>query len=809
LLVIPAKAGIHRWYEAWIPAFAGMTRETSERIDILLALERIPPMMHSLPRTSARTALPLAMLASSIAVAQTTQDASNTTPAPKKTTTLAPISVSARTHVPPAAKPDFPATQTRVTAARIEATVNALDVEDATRYMPSIFIRKRNIGDTQPVIATRNWGVNASARTLVYVDDIPISALIANNNTIGAPRWGMVSPEQIDHVDMLYGPYSAAYAGNAMGGVMHIVTRTPDKPEVTIQQTEALQTYDFYNTKGHYTTSKTSVTTGGRSGKFSWFVGASGLNSFSEPLSYITSASIPAGTTGTIPANNKVGQPANVLGAAGLLHSRQLNLNGKFAYDLTPWLQAAYWIGFWSNHGQSRVQTYLSNAQGAPTYAKSSAFASNNAFLSAHHLMQALSLKTDTGGDVDGSLVITHYDYIKDNQWSPAGVTSGVTFTPNGLLASYGGTGWSTADLSGIWRPQGYGGAHELSAGVHADEYTLANPTYNLAAWQAPSSITGLYAAGRGKTRTHALWIQDAWRIAPNWLATIGGRYETWRASDGFNFSGKTAVHQPGERASAFSPKVSVRWDAAPSWHVTASAAKAVRFPTVAELYQLVATGATFTSPNANLKPERDVSGELAIEHTLDEGFVRASVFQENTRDAIISQTSTLPNYAVPVTFFTNVGEVRNRGIELVADHDNVLIEGLELSGSVTFVDSTILSNDSFASSSGSTSDGKHVPYVPRWRATAVATYRPSPAWAFTLAGRYSGKQYSTMDNTDNTADVYGAFDTFVVFDLHANYQINQQLSASFGIDNLNNRQYFVFHPFPQRTFVASVKLRL
>src|SRR5581483_3659660 len=112
-----------------------------------------PPTMHTLPRTSARTALPLAMLASSIAMAQTTQDASSTTPAPKKTTTLAPISVSARMHTPPASKPDFPATQTRVTAAQISATVNALDVEDAARYMPSIFIRKRNIGDTQPVIA--------------------------------------------------------------------------------------------------------------------------------------------------------------------------------------------------------------------------------------------------------------------------------------------------------------------------------------------------------------------------------------------------------------------------------------------------------------------------------------------------------------------------------------------------------------------------------------------------------------------------------------------------------------------------------
>ncbi|MFK2890498.1 TonB-dependent receptor [Dyella flagellata] len=760
-------------------------------------------------RTHALAALPFAMLATSIATAQDAATMTSTSRQSNSPTTLTPVKVSASTHLPPAAAPDFPATQVRVTAADINATLHPIDSEDTAKYLPSIFIRKRNAGDTQAVIATRNWGLNSSARTLVYVDDIPISALIGNNNTNGAPRWGMVSPEQIDHVDMLYGPYSAAYAGNSIGGVMRIVTRTPDKPEITIQQTEAIQTYSFYGRHGNYSSSKTSVSAGGRNGKFSWFVGADGLNSFSEPLSYITSAGTPAGTNGSIPARNKVGQAANVIGAGGLLHTRQLNLNGKFAYDFTPWLQAAYWIGFWSNHGQSRVQTYLSDAQGAPSYGKSSAFASNDYFLSAHHLMQALSLKTDTKGDFDGELVITHYDYIKDKQWSPAGVGGNATFTPNGLLASYGGTNWSTADLKGIWRTQGNAGAHEISFGAHADQYTLANPTYKLAAWQDPSSVTGLYAAGRGKTTTEALWLEDAWQIAPDWLATVGGRYEKWHAGDGFNFSGKTALRQPGERAADFSPKATLRWEASPRWRVTASVAKAVRFPTVSELYQLVATGATFSSPNPDLKPERDLSGELAVERALDTGFVRVSLFQENTRDAMISQTSILPNYAVPVTFVTNVGAVRNRGIEWVADRDNTLIRGLELSGSVTFVDSTILSNNAFASGTGTTSDGQHVPYVPRWRATAVATYRPTPTWAITLAGRYSGKQYSTMDNTDNTSNVFGAFDTFVVFDLNINYQINEQLAASFGIDNLNDRRYFLYHPFPQRTYVANLKLRL
>jgi iron complex outermembrane receptor protein len=95
---------------------------------------------------------------------------------------------------------------------------------------------------------------------------------------------------------------------------------------------------------------------------------------------------------------------------------------------------------------------------------------------------------------------------------------------------------------------------------------------------------------------------------------------------------------------------------------------------------------------------------------------------------------------------------------------------------------------------------------VPRWRATGVATYSPDAHWSFTLAGRYSGRQYSTLDNTDNTYHVFGTFDRFLVFDTRLRYRFDERLSMALGIDNLNNEKYFLFHPFPQRTWVADVK---
>ena len=703
---------------------------------------------------------------------------------------------------------EFPATSASVDREQMAATVNSMDVEDAAKYLPSIFIRKRNYGDTQPVLATRDWGVNSSARTLVYVDDIPISALIANNNTIGAPRWGMVSPEQIERIDMLYGPYSSEYSGNSMGGVMRIITRSPGETEFTFDQTNAVQSFSLYDTDNHFSTSQTSATAGGREGDLTWFVAGNFQNSFSQPLTFITTSAIPAGTSGAVPANNKLGQTADVLGAGGLLHTREANVLAQVGYDLTPAWRLTYLADFWRNDADSGISTYLTDATGQPTFGHTAGFASNDYQLLENHLMNGVSLKSDTRASWDGEAVATCYNFLQDRQVSPAGVVGGTMFTTNGRLADYGGTQWGTLDLKGTWRPFGYGGPDSLSFGGHVDRYTLNNPTYNTTSWPDRQTAAGIYSSGRGRTQTEALWVQNVWTIDTDWQATIGARAEHWRAYDGYNFSGKVGVNQPTESANGFSPTVTLSWHTSDNWTVTGSLAHVVRFPTVGELYQLVSTGSTYTSPNPDLEPERDLIGEIAVERAIQQGSVRVSFFQENTRDVLTSQTATLAAYPVPVTYVVNVGEVRNRGVELAGQRADLGLPGFGLEASVTFVDSTTLADGNFVSTTGTTALGKHAPYVPRWRATLVATYRPTPRWALTVAGRYSGQMYSTIDNTDNTPHVFGAFDSFLVFDARAHYDVTDHLTASLGVDNLTDRKYFLYHPFPQRTLVGELRLK-
>jgi iron complex outermembrane receptor protein len=158
----------------------------------------------------------------------------------------------------------------------------------------------------------------------------------------------------------------------------------------------------------------------------------------------------------------------------------------------------------------------------------------------------------------------------------------------------------------------------------------------------------------------------------------------------------------------------------------------------VTKLYQMISTDPTFAVLNSDLKPENDYNAEIAVIRKFPDGNIRLSVFNDYVKDTLISQTGYLSEQT-PYIFVTNVDTIRNTGVELDAQKDNVLLHGLDFFGSVTCVNSEILSDPSFASNSGNTADGKKVPYVPDWRVTFWAAYHPDEHWSLTAVLRYSG----------------------------------------------------------------------
>jgi iron complex outermembrane receptor protein len=87
-----------------------------------------------------------------------------------------------------------------------------------------------------------------------------------------------------------------------------------------------------------------------------------------------------------------------------------------------------------------------------------------------------------------------------------------------------------------------------------------------------------------------------------------------------------------------------------------------------------------------------------------------------------------------------------------------------------------------------------------------VATYHANESLSFTAAARYSGRQFNTLDNTDPNGFAYTGTSSFFVADLRARWQFAKDWSAALGVDNLNNKTYWAFHPYPQRTIVAELR---
>lgn len=707
-----------------------------------------------------------------------------------------------------------PQTKESVDAAQLRATVNLRNTEDALRYFPSLVVRKRHVGDTQAPLATRTSGVGSSARSLVYADGVLLSALIGNNNSFASPRWGMVAPEEIERVDVLYGPFSAQYPGNSIGAVVNIATRMPEKLEASATLAGNLQSFRQYATKGDYPVGQLAVTAGDRNGALSWFLSANHTDSRAQPLSYVTvarpTAESTAGTpvTGAFDELNRTGQPIFLIGAGAFEHQRQDNLKAKFALDLPSDIKLTWQTGLFLNDASAHARTYLRDSSGDPVYSgtvniddwavtiPASAFSNQVYRFDERQWMHSARLEQNTD-TFFWSLIGSLYDYAKDDQHIPSGALPAANAGGPGSIVRMNGTGWRTLDLH-MFTKAIHG--QELHGGAHYDAFTLDSRRFATDDW-IHGGTGALTQESHGHTRTFALWLEDHWMVAPKFMITLGGRYEWWMAYGGRNFSATPAldVDQPVRTAQGFSPKLSLRWEPARRWSVTLSAARALRFPTVSELYQAISTGPTITVPNPDLKPEKANSAELAIERNIGGGSVRLSLFHEVINDALISQSGPLPGQTQLFSFVQNIGRTRTNGAELVLEKRN-LLPRFDVSGSFTLADPKTVSDPVLPAA-----EGKLIPQVPRRKATLVATCRPNERLSLTGAARYSSRMFGTIDNSDLVGHTWQGFEGYFVADVRAAYKLDSHWSIAVGVENLTDKRYFLFHPFPGRTLTAEL----
>lgn len=725
----------------------------------------------------------------------------------------------------------IPATMEGLSARQIEEQVNASDSEDALKYLPSLLVRKRYIGDyNHAILSSRASGTGNSARSAVYADGILLSNFLGNGvSGLGfPPRWGMVTPDEIERVDVMYGPFSAAYPGNSVGAVVDYTTRMPDRFEGSVKLGYTHQPFDLYNTHASYGSWQTSASLGSRAGDWAWRLDFHHSDSQSQPLTFANAlrSTTAANTgdmavTGAISGQNKLGQDWLLLGTGTQYHTVQDHFKAKLAYDLSPTLRATYTLASWQNTSQGRSTTYLRDAQGQPVYSGNVSIDGQRYTLNGgtfpltqenlQHTLHGLSIKSRTQGSFDWEVAASRYDYGTDEKRSnsgsnplPAAATGG-----SGTIADGSGTSWHNLALRGTWRPDGPKGEHVVDFGAQQDHYRLRYQTSNIAGnWPGDGASTLASEVG-GRTQLQSFYAQDTWRFAPLWRAVLGLRSEHWQASDGLTrFSASSSTGHPGRNEHFLSPKGALSWQLSADAFLKYAIGRAVRMPTVNELYGATSTTNAQYINDPNLRPEKSWTQELSYERTLDRHQWRLTAFAEDTRDGIYSQTVFDSAANRNISRVQNVGHIVTRGLEAVYNGYPLWLSGLDVSASVTYADSTIRENEGFVTTPGDTL-GKRQPNIPRWRATLLAAYRWNAKWSSTVAVRHSGKQFNTLNNSDTNSHAYMGVSPFTTVDVRARWQIDPRWTAAFGIDNLTHQTYWNFHPYPQRSYTAELKARI
>jgi iron complex outermembrane receptor protein len=248
--------------------------------------------------------------------------------------------------------------------------INMHNPEDAIKYMPNLFIRKRFIGDRNGVLSIRGASPFQNGRTLVYVDGVLLTDLIQDRFN-APPKWQVVASEEIVSTEIIYGPYSALYSGNSMNGVVNIKTRQPNQRETTIKGSYYVQEYSDYGVESTDDGYDQFLSFGDRIGKLSLYGFIQHIENDAQPMSMASRAgaelltALPNGAqtvpvTGLFVDSNSRNETRFVLGSTSFTHTDQDLYKLKLAYDFTDRLRAQFSIGYWETRDTNQpVKNYL------------------------------------------------------------------------------------------------------------------------------------------------------------------------------------------------------------------------------------------------------------------------------------------------------------------------------------------------------------------------------------------------------------------------------------------------------------------
>lgn len=697
--------------------------------------------------------------------------------------------------------------------------INATTTEDLVKYEPSLVIRRRFIGDSNGTLGVRGSNMFQTSRSMVFADGVPLHYLLQSRWN-GAPRWTMVSASEIAQVEVIYGPFSAEYSGNAMGGVVLVETAIPQEQEFHADISYFNQSFDAYGFDDNVDGSKAFVSYGDRAGDLSYYFSYNHLDNTAQPQSFRDSSysETTASDTvnGAIIGNDSRSRSKYWYGDSGVVETTTDNYKLKLGYDFNGW-QSLLNIAFEDRRSSNTGQSYVSDGAGNTVWSGSEIIQNGQVFsvngsrindnkLERESLSVGLRIKGELSEQTQIEANLNSFSILKDQDRASELNPNDPEFSTAGEITEYDESGWQTAEVKAISSDVFVSGL-EVISGLRYESYELKLNVYDSPNYAA--AVKGDYTSRfGGETSIAAAFVQANWQVSQQWDAAFGVRYESFKSNNGYydeddpTTVGLDLIDIPSDSEKAISPKLSVGFRPSGDWLVRYSVAKATRFPIVEELFSQYQAYNTVALSNPDLKPEDGLHHNIMLDKSFNGGYARINLFQETVKDAIESQTDTSTN----VRSFVPIDEIEVKGVEFVLNHRGALFDALDLRFNLTWTDAEIVDNSTAEGVGTADSiEGNVYPRMPEWRSNLLATYHMNEQWNLSVNLQYAGDSFGRTDNQDTEDNVYGAQDAYTRVGLKTSYLINNQWSVNFGVDNLTDELAYVAHPWPGRTAYLSV----
>lgn len=650
-------------------------------------------------------------------------------------------------------------------------------------------------------MATPSTGVTLrGAKALVMLDGQPINSASGGHSVV----WSSIPIENVERIEVVKGAGSSLYGSLAMGGVINIVTKMPQKREGLIST--QMGSYDSYitrlsfgdkvNDKLSYLLNSERKTSGG----------------YRSQLAFISSPSSGAGTSGvtgwnqTITTNGAntylVGDTGNnswhedILGLK-LLYKFDSNRNLSFGFNHDKYnygydyegsnnylrLNGAPYLGNVDIGGGQRISVTDKTFLGLPGGGESNVYT-----LAYKDRSQGITFNA-------GLLEIV-------NRWSistansPAGGTGRMTNSPSQR--------WN-ADLQ---KELKVGEKDLLVVGMNYRYDDIHIQDHNLSNWLDTNSKTSLYSQTKGKAKNIAFFIQDEHQVNEKWNLILGARYDHWTSYDGMSLSSGVTFDYEKRSNSTVSPKLTLQYKADQTSNLYLSWGKSFNAPELNNLYRSslstsnppAGSTASLTEGNPDLRPEKLTSIELGWKKQAGPKTNLSIAFYHNDITNLVylrDMQGNKPGTTYYWKRYENAGKATTDGMELELNHKfNNMWSGLL---NYTYQRAIIKEN-----SANPASEGKFLQQAPEHILSVGIDYQKEK-WSGNLLGKYVSKRYNTDTNTDVNSGVYGSWDPYFTVDATVKYQSSKDNTITLSIYNLLDKQYYNYYVTPGRNYMLQI----